>query len=118
MATASARHILVESEVVCNDLKAKIASGETTFVTQYSLNYLEDVDLIKFDFLGLRTLTVIQEAVELIKKFQNVEIDIATIPMDDPAVYKLFADGLTIGLFQFESTGMREYLKKTQANCS
>ena len=88
------------------------SAKDGSVTSQYDMKALEDVGLIKFDFLGLRTLTVIQEAVVLIKKFQNVDIDIATIPMDDPAVYKLFSDGLTIGLFQFESTGMREYLKK------
>lgn len=80
--------------------------------SQYDMKAIEDVGLIKFDFLGLRTLTVIQEAVDLIREFKGDEIDIAAIPMDDPDVYKLFADGLTIGLFQFESSGMREYLKK------
>ena len=80
--------------------------------SQYDMKALEDVGLIKFDFLGLRTLTVIQEAVDLIKEFHDVEIDIDKIPLDDPAVYKLFSEGLTIGLFQFESSGMREYLKK------
>ena len=80
--------------------------------SQYDMKALEDVGLIKFDFLGLRTLTVIQEALDLIKQFKKVDIDIAEIPLDDPEVYQLFADGLTIGLFQFESSGMREYLKK------
>lgn len=80
--------------------------------SQFDMKAVEDVGLIKFDFLGLRTLTVIQEAIDLIQEFKGETIDINTIPMDDEAVYKLFADGLTIGLFQFESTGMREYLKK------
>ncbi len=88
------------------------SAKDGSVTSQYDMKAIEDVGLIKFDFLGLRTLTVIQEAVDLIKKFQNIDINIANIPMDDPAVYKLFADGLTIGLFQFESTGMREYLKK------
>jgi len=79
---------------------------------QYNMKAVESVGLIKFDFLGLRTLTVIQEAVDLIKAFQDVDLDISTIPMDDAQVYQLFSEGLTIGLFQFESTGMREYLKK------
>ncbi|MCF7808191.1 MAG: DNA polymerase III subunit alpha [Candidatus Marinimicrobia bacterium] len=83
-----------------------------TVTSQYDMKAIEDVGLIKFDFLGLRTLTVIQEAIDLIHEFRGETIDINTIPMDDKAVYKLFADGLTIGLFQFESTGMREYLKK------
>ncbi len=88
------------------------SAKDGTVTSQYDMKAIEAVGLIKFDFLGLRTLTVIQEAVDLIKKFQDVDIEIGTIPLDDPAVYQLFADGLTIGLFQFESTGMREYLKK------
>ncbi len=80
--------------------------------SQYDMKALEDVGLIKFDFLGLRTLTVIKETIGLIHEFQNVDVDIDGIPMDDPAVFKLFSDGLTIGLFQFESSGMREFLKK------
>ena len=88
------------------------SAKDGSVTSQYDMKAIEDVGLIKFDFLGLRTLTVIQEAIDLIKEFKNVEIDIENIPMDDPKVYQLFADGLTIGLFQFESTGMREYLKK------
>ena len=88
------------------------SAKDGSVTSQYDMKALEDVGLIKFDFLGLRTLTVISDAVKLIKQFQNIDIDIAEIPMDDPEVYKLFSEGLTIGLFQFESTGMREYLKK------
>ena len=88
------------------------SAKDGSVTSQYDMKALEDVGLIKFDFLGLRTLTVISDAVKLIKTFKNKDIDIAEIPMDDPAVYKLFSDGLTIGLFQFESSGMREYLKK------
>lgn len=85
---------------------------DDSVTSQYDMKALEDVGLIKFDFLGLRTLTVIREAVDLIKEYHNVDVDMDRIPMDDAKVFKLFADGLTIGLFQFESTGMREYLKK------
>ena len=88
------------------------SAKDGSVTSQYDMKAIEAVGLIKFDFLGLRTLTVIQETVDLIKEFKGVDIDMENIPMDDPAVYKLFADGLTIGLFQFESTGMREYLKK------
>jgi DNA polymerase-3 subunit alpha len=73
---------------------------------------LESVGLLKMDFLGLRNLTVIDKAIELIKERLDKDIDINTIPMDDPKVYDLFAKGLTVGVFQFESSGMRDFLKK------
>ncbi|NQV16412.1 DNA polymerase III subunit alpha [bacterium] len=88
------------------------SAKDGSITSQYDMKAIENVGLIKFDFLGLRTLTVIKNAVKLIKEFQDVDLDMDNIPLDDPAVYKLFSDGLTVGLFQFESTGMREYLKK------
>ncbi len=92
-------------------------SGEDQqLVTQYSLNYLEDVDLIKFDFLGLKTLTVIDNALKLIKKRYDKDIDFNTLDVDDPSIYELIQSGHTIGLFQIESSGMQslnERLKPT-----
>jgi len=91
-------------------------SGEDHLVTQYSLNYLEDVDLIKFDFLGLKTLTVIDNALKLIRARYQKEIDFTTIDMNDPKVYELIQSGETVGLFQIESSGMQslnERLKPT-----
>ena len=82
-------------------------SGETTYITQYSLKYLEDVDLIKFDFLGLKTLTVLDNALKLIKKIHQKEIDFLSLDMDDPEIYKLIESGNTVGLFQIESAGMQ-----------
>ena len=89
----------------------KSSSGDIT--TQYDMKGLEDLGLLKMDFLGLRNLTVINKALELIEiKGEKVEID--KVSMEEPEVYKLFANGLTIGVFQFESSGMREFLKKLQ----
>ncbi|MGB5964524.1 MAG: DNA polymerase III subunit alpha [Sulfurimonadaceae bacterium] len=87
-------------------------SGETTFVTQYSLNYLEDVDLIKFDFLGLKTLDVIDAAIKLVKKRYNKEIDWHTIDENDPDTYKIIQSGDTVGMFQIESSGMQDLNKR------
>ncbi len=86
-------------------------SNKDDITTQYDMKGLEDLGLLKMDFLGLRNLTVIDRAVKLVKE-KGIEIDIEKIPMDDPKVYELFAKGLTIGIFQFESSGMREFLKK------
>jgi DNA polymerase-3 subunit alpha len=87
-------------------------SGEDTFVTQYSLNYLEDVDLIKFDFLGLKTLDVIYNAIKLIKRRYNREIDWHKIDENDPKVYEVIRTGETVGMFQIESSGMQDLNKR------
>ncbi len=87
----------------------KSNTGDIT--SQYDMKGLEDLGLLKMDFLGLRNLTVIDHALKLLKE-RNINVDINTIPMDDPDVYKIFAKGMTIGVFQFESSGMREFLKK------
>ena len=80
--------------------------------TQYSLNYLEPVDLIKFDFLGLKTLTVIDKAVKFIKQNQNKEINIDDLSLDDKKVFELIQSGKTLGLFQIESDGMQDLAKR------
>ncbi|MBD3168437.1 MAG: DNA polymerase III subunit alpha [candidate division Zixibacteria bacterium] len=89
--------------------------GDTT--TQYDMRGIEQIGLIKMDFLGLRTLTVIDTALELIKKKTGEEIDIENVPLDDPKVYELFEEGKTGGIFQFESSGMTEFLKKLKPSC-
>ncbi|SMQ64402.1 DNA polymerase-3 subunit alpha [Devosia lucknowensis] len=78
-------------------------------VTQYNLKWVEPAGLVKFDFLGLKTLTTIRYAVDMVKK-RGIEIDIDAIPIDDAATYKLYARGDTYGIFQFESAGMRRAL--------
>ena len=87
-------------------------SGETTFVTQYSLNYLEDVDLIKFDFLGLKTLDVIDSAIKLVKIRYDVDINWHEIDENDAKVYQVIQSGETIGMFQIESSGMQDLNKR------
>jgi DNA polymerase III subunit alpha len=83
--------------------------GEVT--TQYDMNACESTGLLKMDILGLRTLTVVEDAVAFLRR-RGIEVDIDTIPLDDAAVYQLMARGDTVGIFQFESSGMTEYLKK------
>jgi DNA polymerase-3 subunit alpha len=92
------------------------STKDDSYVTQYSLKYLEDVDLIKFDFLGLKTLTVIDDALKLVKSRYNKEINFNSIDFDDPEIYRLIQSGATVGLFQIESSGMQslnERLKPT-----
>ena len=79
-------------------------------VTQYSMKYVENASLVKFDFLGLKTLTVLQRAVEILRE-QGVEIDLARIPLDDKTTYEMLARGDSAGVFQFEGQGMRECLR-------
>src|ERR1700720_321970 len=82
--------------------------------TQYDMNALERIGLLKMDFLGLTTLTVLSDAVKLIKQNRGIEIDLDTLPLDDEASYKIFARGDTTGIFQFESHGMRDILRRYQ----
>src|ERR1043166_6782947 len=83
-------------------------------VTQWSMKEIERVGLLKMDFLGLSTLTLIYDAIEEIKRTTGQELDIDRIPLDDPKTYQIFQDGQTYGVFQFESSGMREILRKAK----
>lgn len=87
------------------------AKDSDLWVTQIEGNIIEDAGVIKMDFLGLKTLTIIKNALELIKQNHGVEIDIDTIPLDDQKTFELYQRADTIGTFQFESSGMQKYLK-------
>ncbi|MDR1976407.1 MAG: DNA polymerase III subunit alpha, partial [Campylobacteraceae bacterium] len=89
-------------------------SDKNNIITQYSLKFLEDVDLIKFDFLGLDTLTIINDAVEMIDRRHGIKIDWSDINMDDQAVYNIVKSGHTVGLFQIESDGMQQLNTRLQ----
>ena len=86
-------------------------SNSTMPMVQYSLKYAEKIGLVKFDFLGLKTLTVISWTCNLINKI-NKDFDLQNIPLDDKKTYKMLSQGNCIGVFQFESSGMRETIKK------
>ena len=83
-------------------------------VTQYDGHVIESVGLIKMDFLGLKTLSIIKEALKNIKKSHGIDLDIDKIPIDDKETYELYSRGDTIGTFQFESAGMQKYLRELQ----
>ncbi|MFP4014740.1 MAG: DNA polymerase III subunit alpha [Chitinispirillaceae bacterium] len=91
--------------------------GSETVMTQFDMNYVEKVGLIKMDFLGLRTLTVLQEALRLIKKYHGKYIDLWKLKDGDSETYALFGRGETTGVFQFESQGMQDYLRKLKPTC-
>src|SRR5271166_2054986 len=80
-------------------------------VTQYNMKYVEQAGLVKFDFLGLTTLTILQRAVDLVQA-QGTEIDLVNLPLDDAPSYALMTRGDTIGVFQVEGTGMRDAIKR------
>lgn len=86
-------------------------------VTQYSMSYVEKAGLVKFDFLGLKTLTVLQTACDIIKQSQGVDIDLNELPLDDPKTYTLLCGGNTTGVFQLESTGITEMTVRLKPNC-
>jgi DNA polymerase III subunit alpha len=85
---------------------------QTELMTQFDKDYLEKTGLLKIDMLGLRTLTVIVNTLKLIKQNYGIEINIDEIPLDDEKTYQLLGEGRTVGVFQFESSGMQEYLRK------
>ena len=88
--------------------------GTKLLTTQYEGCLIEDTGLIKMDFLGLRTLSIIKSALQNIKEAKGIDLDIESIPLDDPATFKLYCDGATTSTFQFESAGMQSSLRKLQ----
>jgi len=88
----------------------KSSQGDIT--SQYDMKGLEDIGLLKMDFLGLRNLTVIDNTIKLIKKRHGIDVEKDKLQYNDSKVFELFAKGMTVGIFQFESSGMREFLKK------
>lgn len=85
--------------------------GESAIVTQYEMHGVEDIGLLKMDFLGLKNLSIIEETLKRVYAIHGINIDLAKIPHDDPKVYQLLQRGDTTGVFQLESDGMRRYLK-------
>lgn len=86
--------------------------GSKQLVTQYEGSVIEDTGLIKMDFLGLKTLSIIKEALANIKQTRGIDVDIDTVPIDDKKTYELYCAGKTTGTFQFESAGMQKYLRE------
>jgi len=96
---------LIETVPLCQ-------GGESEVLTQYDMNILKDVGILKLDVLGLRTLTVIDDALELIQQTRGPKIDLSKIPENDPATFELLKKAQTGGIFQLESRGMRDYMRK------
>jgi DNA polymerase-3 subunit alpha len=112
-ASTHAAGVVIAPGDVSDYVPLAIYGGNTKdIVTQYNMKELEDAGLLKMDFLGLDTLSIIRDTIELVKQTRGETIDIDNIPVDDPKTYELFSKGQTTGVFQFESAPMREYLKK------
>src|SRR5690606_33544100 len=92
------------------------AKEANLLVTQYEGTLVESIGLPKMDFLGLKTLSIIKEALEAIKQSKGIDIDIEAIPSDDIKTFELFGKGLTTAIFQFESAGMKKYLRELEPN--
>jgi len=97
---------------VSNFVPLARAGSDTDIVTQFNMKELDDAGLLKMDFLGLRTLTIIRDTIDLVKQNRGIEVDIDSIPVDDKKTYELFGKGQTTAVFQFESAPMKEYLKR------
>jgi DNA polymerase-3 subunit alpha len=102
---------VVITPTVLTDYVPLFKSSKDEVTTQYDMKSLEAIGLLKMDFLGLRTLTVIDDAVQMLHQ-RGVDINVKGIPLDDPKTFSLLSRGETVGVFQFESSGMRDYLRK------
>jgi DNA polymerase-3 subunit alpha len=112
-ASTHACGVLITKDPLNENVPLQFASSsDKTIVSQYSLHPIEDLGLLKMDFLGLKNLTIIENAIRIIKNTRGFEIDIEKIPLDDKKSYKLFQKGETTGVFQFESSGMKRYMRE------
>ena len=113
-ASTHACGIVITKEPVVNYVPLYVRDGAIS--TQYIMTTLEELGLLKMDFLGLRTLTVIQDTIDLVKKNQGIDVHFDE-KMNDPKVYKLWQNGESVGIFQFESQGMTNFMKELKPDC-
>lgn len=103
--------IIIAPKDLTELIPVSVAKDSTLWVTQFEGSIIEDAGVIKMDFLGLKTLTIIKNALEMIRQNHGVDIVIDDIPLDDPKTYEIYQKADTIGTFQFESPGMQKYLR-------
>jgi DNA polymerase-3 subunit alpha len=108
--------IIIGKDSLDNYIPLSIAKDTDLYVTQYEGNHVESVGLLKMDFLGLKTLSIIKDAIDNIRKTTGVQINVDDFPLDDIKTFDLFSNGETTGIFQFESTGMKRYLRELKPN--
>jgi DNA polymerase-3 subunit alpha len=103
--------VIITPDVITNYVPVSTAKDSDMFCTQFDNSVVESAGLLKMDFLGLKTLTLIKDALRIIKQRHDIDIDIEAIPIDDEVTYQLFQRGHTVGIFQYESDGMQKYMK-------
>jgi DNA polymerase III subunit alpha len=108
--------IIIAPEELVNIIPVCTSKDSPYLVTQVEGNIIESSGVIKMDFLGLKTLTILKSALELIKQRRGVDIDLDTLPLDDVKTYELFQRGDTVGIFQFESPGMQKHMRDLKPN--
>jgi DNA polymerase-3 subunit alpha len=108
--------IIIGRDSLDNYIPLCTAKDTDLYSTQYDGSHVESVGLLKMDFLGLKTLSIIKDAVDNIKKSKGIDLDIDHLPLEDKKTFDLFSNGETTGIFQFESTGMKRYLKELGPN--
>lgn len=109
--------VMSEEPLVKYTPMQKSSGANDEIITQYSMKYCEEIGLLKMDFLGLKNLTIIQRALEILKGTKGVDIDLPNIPMDDLETFKILQKGDTTGVFQLESSGMRRYIRELKPTC-
>jgi DNA polymerase III subunit alpha len=108
--------IIIGKDSLDNYIPLCTAKDTDLYATQYDGSHVESVGLLKMDFLGLKTLSIIKDAVDNIKKSKGIDLNIEDLPLDDKKTFELFSKGETTAIFQFESTGMKRYLKDLEPN--
>jgi len=110
-ASTHAAGVVISREPLTELMPLQKATNSDALMTQYEMHGVEALGLLKFDFLGLSNLTILRQAVDLIRANRGVSIDLEQIPLDDPRTFELLASGETTGIFQLESAGMRRYIR-------
>ncbi len=116
-ASKHAAGIVIAPEPISDMLPVYIPPKTNDLVTQYAMTELESLGFLKMDFLGLKNLTLIQHTTQLIERLHGTKVDITRIPLDDTKTFELLSQGITTGVFQLESNGLKEVLRKLQPAC-
>jgi DNA polymerase-3 subunit alpha len=110
-ASTHAAGVVISREPLTELMPLQRATNSDALMTQFEMHAVEALGLLKFDFLGLSNLTILRRAVDLVHAHRGLDIDLETIPLDDPRTFELLASGETTGIFQLESAGMRRYIR-------
>ena len=108
--------VIISRDPLIDHIPITTSKESDLFVTQFDGDYIEKVGMLKMDFLGLKTLSIIKDALKNIRLTHGIDLDLEAIPFDDQSTYDLFSTARTTGIFQFESDGMKKYLKELKPN--